>query len=136
MREFFKANLKYDPTHTNSLSTEGHVGEWLGGGLGEITGETLAGKATWDLFENQGENTCETEMHISLETGDGNKINIVAKGFGAIGDSAQPSLWQMGASLSFDTLDPKYSWLNTVIANWGGQFDMDTGVHNYKAYRV
>jgi hypothetical protein len=136
MKEFFKATLKYDPSHTTKLDHKGRIGKWLGGGSGEIIGESLSGKATWDLFEDQGVNTCETEMILGVTTDDGKRLDIVAKGFGAVGDSAKPSLWQMGASLSFDASDTKYSWLNTVIANWSGEFDMNTGVHNYKAYRA
>ncbi len=49
-------------------------------------------------------------------------------------DRSAPHTWHMVEALQCETTDDTYTWLNTALAVWGGEFDMTTSRHRYHAY--
>jgi hypothetical protein len=49
-------------------------------------------------------------------------------------DATRPHLWRLVMALQFGNEDPRYSWLNTRLAVWEGQFDEQTSHSWYRAY--
>ena len=139
-QSFFEASLQFVPDMEPVVSKENRIGKLMGSGTGEIKGERLKGTVTWTLFEVVGD-VCQTNLAGIITTEDGADINFDSQGFGLVPDKAKPNDWHMVASLTFNTKDERYSWINSVLANWDGEFIMQTGTedwfsnkHSYQAY--
>ena len=138
MEKLFDVQLQYKPNMTTVTSAEGRIGKRLGGGNGTINGSKIKGSVRWDIYEKggvvAGENRCQTNITGVMETKNGAQIQFDSTGFGMVPDSSQPNKWSMAAALNFNTSDERYTWLNSVLAVWSGEFDMETGQHRYQAY--
>ena len=69
-----------------------------------------------------------------IEMDDGAHIRFDAKGFGIVPDRLKPNKWHIANTVQFDTEDERYEWLNTALALWDGEFDMETYRHHYQSY--
>ncbi len=88
----------------------------------------------WDLFEDQEETLCRSYLTGVIETNDGAPIRFDSLGFFMRPDDSNPHKWITSAAVHFDTTDPRYAWLNTLLAIWEGELDMKTYSHLYQAY--
>jgi hypothetical protein len=134
LNPLFEARLQYQPGMAAITSPEGRSGDYLGSGDGTVNGPRLRGRVRWDLYEKVGPLRCETIFTGIVDTEDGAQIRFDAKGYGMVPDQAAPHIWHMVDALQFETTDEPYTWLNTVLAVWDGEFDMTTGRHRYHVY--
>ncbi len=82
-----------------------------------------------------GEDLCRIHPGGVIETDDGARIWLDARGYGLRGpDRSQPHLWRLTAALHFATTDARYHWLNTTLGLWEGTFDERSGRARYQAY--
>lgn len=130
----FQLELQYREGLTAITSPEGRMGQYLGSGDGTIKGSRFQGTVRWDLYEIVGEVRCQTNFVGIIRTEDGAEIQFDATGFGMVTDRSKPNRWHMVNVLQFDTRDGRYEWLNTLLALWDGQFDMETYRHYYQVY--
>ncbi|MGH1358202.1 MAG: DUF3237 domain-containing protein [Burkholderiaceae bacterium] len=103
---------------------------------GEVSGERLSGRilnvgADWQAI--YGQNLAELDTRYAMETNDGAVIEI--RNFGlrhgpqevidalARGETVDPSAYYMRTQPRFETGDPRYDWLNRVIAVGSGARD-------------
>jgi hypothetical protein len=130
----FEVELQYREGLAAITSPEGRIGQYLGSGDGTIKGSRLQGAVRWDLYEIVGELRCQTNFVGIIKTEDGAEIQFDATGFGIVTDRSKPNRWHMVNALQFATTDRRYEWLNTLLALWDGQFDMQTYRHYYQVY--
>jgi hypothetical protein len=130
----FQVELQYREGLTAITSPEGRMGQYLGSGEGTIKGHRLQGAVRWDLYEVVGETRCQTNFAGLIETNTGAKIQFEATGFGIVPDRSKPQRWHIANAVQFDTEDQRYDWLNTMLALWDGEFDMETYRHSYQVY--
>lgn len=134
LKHLFDAELQYQRKMPAVTSPEGNIGTRLGSGDGRFDGSRLRGTIRWDIYEKQGRSQCETNIAGVIETDDGAQISFDSLGFGMVPDTSSPHRWSMVAALRFESEDQRYTWLNTFLALWEGEFDMQTGRHRYRAY--
>jgi hypothetical protein len=115
-------------------SSEGRAGEHIGSGDGTVTGPKIHGIVHWDLFEEQEEALCRSNLTGVIETNDGAQIQFDSRGFFIKPDKSNPNKWITSASVHLHTADLRYEWLNTHLAVWVGKFDMETLRHHYQTY--
>lgn len=130
----FQVELQYREGLAAITSPEGRMGQYLGSGDGTIKGHRLQGAVQWDLYEVVGETRCQTNFAGLIETNTGAKIRFEATGFGMVPDLSKPQRWHIANAMQFDTADQRYDWLNTMLALWDGEFDMETYRHFYQVY--
>jgi len=114
-------------------SREAGEGEYIGSGEGTVDGPRINGTVRWDLFEEQEETLCRSNLAGVIETNDGAEIHFDSRGFFIKPDRSKPNKWVTSASVHF-TADERYEWLNAQLAVWAGEFDMETYCHHYQAY--
>jgi hypothetical protein len=134
LEPLFEVELQYQPGMEAVTSPEGRLGEYLGSGDGTVKGPNIQGTVRWDLYEVTGEVRCQTNFAGVIDTDDGAEIRFDAQGFGMVPDGSKPHEWHMANAGQFDTQDEHYAWLNTVLALWDGEFDMETYRHRYRIY--
>jgi hypothetical protein len=134
LEPLFQVELQYREGLAAITSPEGRIGQYLGSGDGTIKGQRLQGAVRWDLYEVVGEARCQTNFAGIIETNNGAKIRFDAKGFGMVSDRSKPHRWHIANAVQFDTEDKRYDWLNTILALWDGEFDMETYRHSYQVY--
>jgi len=134
LEHLFEIELQYRPKMSPVTSSEGRVGEYLGSGDGTVKGSRIQGTVRWDLFEDQGENVCPSNLRGIIETNDGAQIRFDSMGFFIRPDKSNPNRWVTSASVHFDTADRRYVWLSALLAVWEGELDMETYRHRYQAY--
>lgn len=109
-------------------------GELVGGGEGEALGPVVTGKLRWSLYENTTPLGCSMQLPGEITTDDGALIQFEARGQAMVPNDEMPSHWRVGGAFRFQTKDQRYLWLNTVLALWLGDFDMNTGRALYRLY--
>jgi hypothetical protein len=95
---------------------------------GRFSGERLAGRvlpggADWQVIRADG--VADLDARYTLETGDGALIYVRNRGYRhgpadvlkklSLGEAVDPSLYYMRTTPSFETGDPRYSWLNRMV---------------------
>jgi hypothetical protein len=130
----FEIELKFQWEMPPITSRDAGEGEYIGSGMGTVTGSRVQGTVRWDLFEKQEQTLCRSNLIGSIETHDGAQIRFDSRGFFIKPDESNPNKWISTASLHFDTADSRYAWLNTCLAVWEGEFDMEIYQHHYQAY--
>lgn len=128
-----RATRQSDPI----TSTEGRIGEFLGGGDGTLHGARLKGDIQWDLFcDHNGDLQfdCGNEIAGIIKTHDGAEVTFTMLGYARVPDESKAHIWNMAFATKFQTDHPKYRWLNTTLAHWTGEFDMQTYRHRYSVY--
>jgi Protein of unknown function (DUF3237) len=146
LEHLFDAELQYRQDLEPLVSSDEREGELIGSGDGTVSGVKVAGRLRWSMFaadcvfrfdgvatNNNGDHVCTTNPALVLETEDGARIWIDAKGYGLRRASAAPN-WRLTASLRFQTDDPRYRWLDNAFGIWEGVFDEDARHARYRAF--
>jgi hypothetical protein len=149
MQHLFDADLEYVNEQAAEVPAENREGEYIGSGVGRVTGNTISGTIRWSMFAadcayllvraglqpGPSEDLCRVHPVGVIETADGARIRFDARGYGLRGaDRSQPHLWRLTAALQFATQGARYHWLNTVLGLWEGTFDERAGHAHYRAY--
>ena len=69
-----------------------------------------------------------------ITTDDGTLIQFEARGQAVVRDGKAPSHWKVDGGFRFQTKDQRYLWLNSVLALWDSDFDMNTAKAFYRLY--
>jgi hypothetical protein len=130
LEHLFDAELEYQSAMA-PIAEDGE-GELVGSGDGSVDGQRLHGALRWTLFEGPGELVCTMNPTLAIDTEDGAKITIQARGYGRRGNPTD-ELWRVAATLLFSTEDERYGWLDGAIGVWEGEFDSGRGRASYRA---
>jgi hypothetical protein len=133
LEHLFDAELIYR-SEMEPLTEDGE-GELIGSGDGTVTGPGIAGQLAWTLFERPGRLVCAMNPVAAIETAEGARVRIEARGFARRADEASRS-WAVAATLRFESEDDRYRWLENALAVWEGEFDADAHRARYRAYLV
>ena len=98
----------------------------MAAGTARSKARRIHGTVRWDLFEEQEEALCRSNLTGVIETNDGAQIQFDSRGFFIKPDKSNPNKWITSASVYLHTADQRYEWLNTRLAVWVGEFDMET----------
>ena len=131
LEHLFDAELQYRPGMP-PLASDGQ-GQLIGSGDGVVRGAKLDGALRWTLFEEPGALVCAMNPILAIATGDGAELRMEGRGY-ARRDRPDDRLWQVAATLRFETADERYGWLNGKLAEWEGEFDADAERARYRAY--
>lgn len=134
LEHLFDVELEYRQGMARVLPDGGKIGEYLGSGEGAVFGSKVNGVVHWDLFREEDEFICGSNLRGLIKTDDGSRINFDSVGYFLRPDMARPTEWVTTASVHFQTDSHHYAWLNKVLALWQGSFDMGTNGHSYKAF--
>ncbi len=149
LQHLFDVELAYKSDMDVVVPDENREGDLIGSGEGTVTGENVKGTIRWSMYSadcayllvkagiqpEPGQHICTTNPGGVIETEDGAQIWFDAKGYGLRGyDKDHPNLWRLTMALQFSTQDARYTWLNTTLGVWEGQFDEQTGRAHYRAY--
>ena len=133
LKHLFEIRLEYKQEKP-PVSEAGKVGEYIGSGEGTVDGAEISGSVHWTLFETQSETICESNLFGIIETEDGAEIKFDTMGFFMRPDKTKPHQWTTSAAVTFVTEDERYTWLNSVLGVWSGEFNMKTYKHHYQVY--
>ncbi len=89
-----------------------------------LRGKVLAGGDDWTLKRADG--VVELDLRITLETEDGALVYMTFEG---IRDDGAPGAPYFRSSPRFETADPKYSFLNRLLAIGAGEIRAEGPVH-------
>ena len=134
LEPLFTLDLQFQWEMSPVTSRMAGEGEYIGSGDGTVEGTRIHGKVTWDLFEKREERLCRSNLTGLIKTDDGAHIQFDSRGFFIQPDESNPNKWITSASVHFDTGEPRYTWINTHLALWEGEFDMATFHHHYQVY--
>jgi Protein of unknown function (DUF3237) len=130
----FEMELQFQQGMVPIASSEGRGGEYIGSGDGTVKGPRISGTVRWDLFEEQEEALCRSNLTGVIETDDRAQIQFDSRGFFIKPDKSNPNKWITSAAVYLHTADQRYKWLNARLAVWVGEFDMEALRHHYQAY--
>jgi hypothetical protein len=133
LAHLFDAELVYR-SEMEPLTRAGE-GELIGSGDGNVVGDSIAGALAWTLFEQPGKLSCAMNPVAVIETEDGARIRLEARGFARRSDEAS-RVWAVAATLRFESEDKRYQWLDNALGVWEGEFDADAHRARYHAYVV
>lgn len=131
LEHLFDAELHYR-AGMPPITSDGD-GQLIGSGDGIARGERLAGTLQWTLFEQPGELVCQMNPVLVIATGDGAEIKVEGRGY-ARRERPDDRLWQVAATLRFDSDDERYAWLKHRLAVWEGEFDAEQEQARYRAH--
>jgi len=134
LEHLFDMELEYRQGMKPVYSDRGKLGEYLGSGEGAIFGPKINGIVRWDLYEEEDQRLCGSNLRGMFKTDDGATIKFDSVGFFLRPDRSLPTRWLTSASVNFATDDPLYRWLNDVLGIWHGVFDMGTYRHSYRVF--
>jgi hypothetical protein len=134
LEPLFDMELQYKQDMPVVTSSKSIVGKLLGSGIGTVKGPKIQGTVRWDLFEEQSDAVCKSNLRGVIETNDGATVHFDTMGFFMRPDKSNSRKWITTAAVSFNTTEKSYEWLNTALAVWEGEFDMGTYRHRYRAY--
>jgi hypothetical protein len=129
----FSAELVYR-AEMEPLTRDGD-GELIGSGDGSVVGDSITGALVWTLFERPGKLSCAMNPVAVIETEEGARIRLEARGFARRSDEASRT-WDVAATLRFESDDERYRWLDNALGIWEGDFDADAHRARYQAYLV
>jgi hypothetical protein len=129
----FAAELVYR-SEMEPLSRDGD-GELIGSGDGSVVGDSINGAVAWTLFERPGKLSCAMNPVAVIETEEGARVRLEARGFARRSDEAS-RIWDVAATLQFETDDKRYAWLDNALGVWEGEFDAEAHRARYQAYLV
>lgn len=133
LEHLFDAELRYRADSDPLVASDGREGELIGSGDGAVSGGRVAGSLRWTLFEVPGELVCAMEPVAEIETTDGARIRLEARGY-ARRATAQDRVWKVAATLRFESADVRYRWLEEALGVWEGEFDADAHRAQYRAF--
>jgi Protein of unknown function (DUF3237) len=133
LEHLFDAELQTRPDAEPLVAAEGRDGRLIGSGDGVVSGGKFAGSLRWTLYEVTGELVCLMEPVAVIETADGARIQFEARGY-ARRATAQDRVWNVAATLHFESADERYRWLDGALGVWEGEFDAEAHRACYRAY--
>jgi len=133
LEHLFEAELVYH-ADMEPLTVEGE-GELIGSGDGTVAGPAIAGQLVWTLFERPGRLACAMNPVAVIETDEGARVRLEARGFARRADEASPT-WAVAATLRFESEHDRYRWLDNALGVWEGEFDTHAHRARYQAYLV
>ena len=89
-----------------------------------LRGKVLRGGDDWTLKRSDG--VIELDLRVTLETDDGALIHMTFEG---IRDDGAPAAPYFRTVPRFETAEPKYSFLNRLLAVGNGEIRVDGPVH-------
>lgn len=127
LQPLFKAEITLAPAQELGDTPQGRrriIGITGGRFSGErLSGRVLPGGADWQVIRADG--VADLDARYTLETGDGALIYVRNRGYRhgpadvlkklSLGEAVDPSLYYMRTTPSFETGDPRYSWLNRMV---------------------
>jgi hypothetical protein len=127
LQPLFKAEITLAPPQELGDTPQGRrriIGITGGRFSGErLSGRVLPGGADWQVIRSDG--VAELDARYTLETADGALIFVKNRGMRhgapevlqrvAAGEAVDPALYYMRTTPSFETGDPRYSWLNRLV---------------------
>jgi hypothetical protein len=149
LERLFDVELQYQSNMQVVVPADGREGELIGNGVGTVSGEKLRGTIRWSMYSadcdyllvragvhpTRNQALCKTNPGGEIETDDGAQIWFDAKGYGLRGaDPSRPHIWRLTMALQFSTNDARYTWLNSSLGIWEGEFDEKAGRASYRAY--
>src|SRR2546430_6670666 len=126
-----------------SIASTQEIGSWphgtrvtfpIAGGSFEgdrLRGKVLPGGGDWVVKRADG--VLELDLRITLETDDGALIHMTFEG---IRDDSAPGAPYFRTVPRFETAEPKYSFLNRLLAVGSGEIRADGPVHRSEERRV
>src|SRR6266487_2434081 len=102
LAHLFDAELVYR-SEMEPLTRDGE-GELIGSGDGTVVGDAIAGALAWTLFEQPGNLVCAMNPVAVIETDDGARVRLEARGFARRSDEAS-RVWAVAATLGLDAAD-------------------------------
>ena len=78
LEHMFEVELQFRQGIARVTASEGRGGEYIGSGDGTVKGPKIHGTVRWDLFEEQEEALCRSNLTGVIETNDGAKSNLIA----------------------------------------------------------
>jgi hypothetical protein len=129
----FAAELLYRPD-MEPLTRDGK-GELIGSGDGNVVGDSISGVLAWTLFERPGRLSCAMNPVAVIETEEGARVRLKARGF-ARRSNEESRIWDVAATLRFETDHKRYTWLDNALGVWEGEFDADAHRARHQAYLV
>ncbi len=133
LAHLFDAELVYR-SEMEPLTQEGE-GELIGSGDGSVVGHAITGTLAWTLFERPGKLSCAMNPVAVIETEEGARVRLEARGFARRSDEAS-RIWAVAATLRFESDHERYQWLENVLGFWEGDFDAEAHRARYPAYLV
>ena len=133
LEHLFDAELVYR-SEMEPLTEDGE-GELIGSGDGSVAGPAIAGQLAWTLFERPGKLVCAMNPVAVIETDEGERVRIEARGF-ARRENEASRRWAVAATLRFESEHERYRWLENALGVWEGEFDADAHRARYRAYLV
>jgi hypothetical protein len=115
--------------------TRAGEGELIGSGDCTVVGDAIAGALAWTLFERPGKLSCAMKPVAVIETKDGARVRLEARGFARRSDEAS-RIWTVAATLRFESDHERYQWLDNALGVWEGEFDAEAHRARYQAYVV
>jgi hypothetical protein len=133
LAHLFDAELVYR-SEMEPLTGEGE-GELIGSGDGSVVGDSISGTLAWTLFERPGKLSCAMNPVAVIETEEGARVRLEARGFARRSDEAD-RIWDVAATLQLESDDERYAWLDNALGVWEGEFDAEAHRARYQAYLV
>jgi hypothetical protein len=133
LEHLFAAELIYR-SELEPLTREGE-GELIGSGDGSVAGPAIAGTLVWTLFERPGTLNCGMDPVAVIETEEGARVRLEGRGFARRSDEAS-RIWDVAATLRFESDHERYAWLENALGVWEGEFDAEAHRARYQAYLV
>jgi hypothetical protein len=134
LEHLFDMELEYRQGMARVLLDRGKIGDYLGSGEGSVFGLNVNGVVHWDLFREEDEFLCGSNLRGLIETDDGSRINFDSVGYFMRPDMSRPTEWFAAASVNFKSDSQLYNWLNTILAVSQGVYDMGSSHHSYRIY--
>src|SRR5437868_9751884 len=100
LEHLFDAELVYR-SDMEPLTEDGE-GELIGSGDGTVAGPAIAGQLAWTLFERPGKLVCAMNPVAVIETDEGERVRIEARGF-ARRENEASRRWAVAATLRFES---------------------------------
>jgi len=133
LAHLFDAELVYR-SEMEPLTRDGE-GELIGSGDGTVVGDAIPGALAWTLFEQPGNLVCAMNPVAVIETDDGARVRLEARGFARRSDETG-RVWAVAATLRFESDHERYRWLDNALGVWEGEFDAKAHRARYQAYVV
>lgn len=117
-----------------TIQTQAKIGEFLAVGEGAVFGPHINGIVLWELYQEQGEFVCGSNLRGSIKTDDGSQISFDSIGNMIRPDIARPTFWFTTASVTFTSDSGPHKWLNNSLGVLQGRYDMGSNRHSYRIF--
>jgi len=136
MKHLFDMDLQYSSNAVECVPVGMKEGQIIGSGHGTVRGSRIKGSIQWSNYENTvRQGLCKLQIPGTIKTDDGAELQFEARGMAIIVDKSHPTKWFASGVLHFQAdNDGRYAWLNTTLAIYEGEFDIETAHAVYHAY--